>query len=80
MKPVTIIEAERPGIDSAIIWDNDGQLVAFAYEHGRVMQTRPLVSDDPLREVTEAFRLDEIDYRHVGELPVRNRRLAGRWT
>ena len=60
MRCIAVIEAERPGLDSAIIWDRDGQLVAFAYLDGRVTMTRPLEAldlDRALNEAADAFQI-----------------------
>jgi hypothetical protein len=60
MRCVAIIEASRPGLDSVIIWDQDGQLVAFAYEDGRVKMTRPLAAanlDQGIGEVRDNFQI-----------------------
>jgi hypothetical protein len=60
MRCIAVIEAERPGVDSVILWDRDGQLVAFAYEDGRVSMTRPLQAQDlsgALDEIREAFQI-----------------------
>jgi hypothetical protein len=60
MRCIAVIEAERPGLDSAIIWDRDGSLVAFAYLDGHTTMTRPLEAQDvdgALDEVRVAFQI-----------------------
>ena len=60
MRAVAVIEATRPGVDSVIIWERDDQLVAFAYEDGKVKMTRPLAAitlDEGIAEVQANFQL-----------------------
>jgi hypothetical protein len=60
MRVVAIIEAERPGLDSVILWERDGQLVAFAYLDGQVKMTRPTAATDldgAIAEVRENFQI-----------------------
>ena len=60
MRCIAVIEADRPGIDSVLIWEKDGQLVAFAYENGRVTMTRPLEAptlDLAVDEVRHNFQI-----------------------
>jgi hypothetical protein len=61
MRCVAVIEAERPGLDSVILWDNGEQLVAFAYQDGKVSMTRPLEAgniDQAVSEVQAAFQIN----------------------
>jgi hypothetical protein len=60
MRCIAVIEAERPGLDSAIIWERDGTLVAFAYLNGHTTMTRPLNHadlDNAIAEVRDAFQI-----------------------
>ena len=73
MKVIAIIEAERPGLDHVILWnDNDDRLIAYAYEHGHVTKTRPLVEADTTRAVAEtlnAFQINDAQLTRVHERP-----------
>lgn len=60
MRCIAVIEAQRPGLDSVLIWDRDGQLVAFAYQDGRVTMTRPLQAtslEGGITEVQDNFQV-----------------------
>jgi len=62
MHCVAVIEANRPGLDTVIIWDDNGRLIAFAYEEGIVRMTRPLAAmtlDDGVNEVRDNFQIIE---------------------
>lgn len=62
MRCVAVIEATRPGLDSVLLWDRDGQLVAFAYLDGKVTMTRPLNAhtlDAGISEVLESFQINQ---------------------
>lgn len=52
MRCMAVIEAQRPGLDSVLIWDRNGELVAFAYQDGKVTMTRPLTAQDTLENAT----------------------------
>jgi hypothetical protein len=83
MRATAIIEAERPGIDTIIIWGDTDRLIAFGYENGRVTMTRPLTSADPNREALDAFQVASgelttiIDPTSLPTRPVRT--LPARW-
>ena len=86
MKIIAIIEAERPGIDHVILWDDDDRLVAYAYEQGHVMKTRPLSEADTTRAVQEtlaAFQINDAQLTRVHERPAAITRhiaaLPSRW-
>lgn len=60
MRAVAVIEATRPGLDSVIVWEQDGRLIAFGYLDGKVAMTRPLAAntlDDGISEVQENFQI-----------------------
>ena len=62
MKCAAVINAQRPGLDSIIIWARDEQLIAYAYQDGRVMMTRPLAAttiDQAIPEIRHNFQIDE---------------------
>lgn len=63
MKCAAVIEAARPGLDSIIIWArDDGQLVAYAYQDGKVQMTRPLAAgtiDQAIPEVRDNFQINQ---------------------
>lgn len=68
MRCIAVIEAQRPGLDSILIWDRDSQLVAFAYQDGRVMMTRPLAAtsiEDATNETLEAFQVNQAQFSKV---------------
>lgn len=62
MQAAAIIEAQRPGLDTVILWINDSdQLVAFAYENGHVKMTRGIAAPDldgAIREVRDNFQIN----------------------
>ena len=61
MQCVAVIQATRPGIDSIILWAReDGQLIAYAYQNGRVQATRPLNAttiDQAIPEIRDNFQI-----------------------
>ena len=61
MRCVAILNTERPGLDTVIVWqDNTGRLIAFAYLDGQVKMTRPLTAatfDEGVAEVQIGFQL-----------------------
>ena len=68
MRCIAILEADRPGIDSVIIWEQAERLVAFAYEHGRVKMIRPLDTPDldaAIREVCDAFQIADAQLTRI---------------
>lgn len=68
MEAVAVIEAQRPGLDTVIIWNDGHRLVAFAYENGRVKMTRPLdvaTLDDGLLEVRDAFQINDAQLTRI---------------
>jgi hypothetical protein len=69
MRCLAVIEAQRPGLDSVLIWDRDQQLVAFAYQDGKVTMSRPLEHQDTLdnavAEVLEAFQITQAQMTRV---------------
>jgi hypothetical protein len=69
MRCIAIIEAQRPGLDSAIVWERDeGQLVAFAYLEGRVTASRPLDADTlnvAIDEVRHNFQITDAQLTRV---------------
>jgi hypothetical protein len=62
MRCIAVIEAERPGLDSVLIWDRDGEMIAFAYLNGKVTMTRPLQAQDTLdnaiNEAAQSFQIN----------------------
>lgn len=69
MRCVAVIEAQRPGLDSVLIWDRDNQLVAFAYLDGKVTMSRPLANQDTLdnaaAEAVQAFQISQAQLTQV---------------
>jgi hypothetical protein len=62
MRCIAVIEAQRPGLDSVLLWDRDGQLVAYAYLEGKVTMTRPLNAatlETGITEVLESFQINQ---------------------
>ncbi len=63
MQCAAVIQATRPGLDSIIIWArDDGQLIAYAYQDGRVQMTRPLAAttvDQAIPEIRQNFQIDD---------------------
>ena len=61
MRCVAILDTERPGLDTVIVWqDNTGRLIAFAYLNGQVKMTRPLAAatfEEGVAEVQTGFQL-----------------------
>jgi len=60
MRCIAVVEAARPGLDSVIVWEDQGRLVAFAYLDGKVKMTRPLDAltiDDAVNEIRENFQI-----------------------
>ena len=61
MRAIAVIEATRPGLDSVIVWEMDGRLVAFAYLDGKVKMTRVLdvpSLDEGIAEVQRGFQIN----------------------
>lgn len=61
MRAVALIETGNTDIDTVILWNDQGRLVAIAYEAGRTKMTRPLDAvslDDGVAEVRTAFQID----------------------
>jgi len=80
--------ADHPRFDSAIIWDDGERRVAFGYQAGQVITTRPLEAEalnDALRELAAALQVSDAQlgaFVEVGEYPqpARLPRLGGgRW-
>ena len=72
MKVTAIIEAQRPGVDHVILWDDNDRLVAYAYENGHVTKTRPLSSPDittAVRETLDAFQINDVQLTRIHERP-----------
>lgn len=70
MRPIAIIEAERPGLDSVILWDAGERLVGFAYLDGKVTMTRPLEATEIVaaaREACEHFQITESQLTRVAD-------------
>jgi hypothetical protein len=69
MRCIAIIEAQRPGLDSAIVWErDDGQLVAFAYLEGRVSASRSLESltlNAAIDEIRRNFQINDAQLTRV---------------
>ena len=68
MKPVAIIEAERPGLDAVILWDDGRRLIAFAYLDGRVTMTRVIGANDlngAIAEVRENFQIADAQLTRI---------------
>lgn len=68
MRCIAVIEAQRPGLDSILIWDRDSQLVAFAYQDGQITMTRPLNAlnvEDATNETLEAFQVNQAQFSKV---------------
>ena len=62
MRCVTVIEAQLPGLDTVILWDDTTRLIAYAYQDGRVTMTRALNADTlprAIAETQEAFQIDQ---------------------
>lgn len=72
MRCIAIIEAERPGLDSAIIWEDGSRLIAFAYLNGRVQKTLPVEGattlDNAIFEVRQRFQITEGQLTRVHDL------------
>lgn len=70
MRCLTVIEAQRPGLDSVLIWETQDALIAFAYLDGRVMMTRPLQAvtlDQAATEAMNAFQITEARTTRIGD-------------
>lgn len=68
MRCIAVIEAQRPGLDSIIIWDREGTLVAVAYMDGRITMTRPLAAptlDEGVNEVLGAFQVNSGQFTRI---------------
>jgi hypothetical protein len=68
MRCIAVIEAERPGLDSVLIWEREGTLVAFAYQDGHTTMTRPLVGADlnaAVSEIAEAFQINAGELQRI---------------
>jgi len=75
MKPIAIIEAQRPGLDSVILWDDGQQVIAYAYEHGHVTKTRPLTGpslDDAILEVRDNFQINDAQLTKIHQWPTQH--------
>jgi hypothetical protein len=72
MKLIAVIEAQRPGVDHVILWDDSDRLIAYAYEHGHVTKTRPLSTLDvtgAVRETLDAFQINDAQLTRVHDRP-----------
>jgi len=71
MRCVAVIEAQRPGLDSVLIWESGGDLIAFAYLDGRVTMTRPLADtstlDNAINEAVESFQIGSAQLTRVSD-------------
>jgi hypothetical protein len=68
MQPVAIIEAERPGLDAVILWDDGNRLIAFAYLDGRVTMTRVIGAGDlngAIAETRENFQISDAQLTRI---------------
>lgn len=68
MKCVAIVEAQRPGLDSVILWEDNDRLVGFAYLDGKVTMTRPLAANDltqAINEVRTSFQINEAQLTRI---------------
>jgi hypothetical protein len=75
MKALAIVEADKPEVDSVILWDAGNRLVAFAYHNGRVEMSRSLDDvtslDAGIAQALDAFGVDKGQVTKTGELPAR---------
>lgn len=70
MRCVAVIEAQRPGLDSVLIWDQNGQLIAIAYLDGKVTMTRPIVADtldNAINDAVTAFQINQAQLTRVSD-------------
>lgn len=70
MRCVAVIEAQRPGLDSVILWTDDERLVAVAYLEGQVKMTRPLNADSidaGVREALDGFQVVDAQVTTVSQ-------------
>lgn len=68
MRCIAVIEAQRPGLDTVLVWDRDGTLVAVAYLDGKITMTRPLAAgslEDGVNEVLESFQINQGQFTRV---------------
>ena len=68
MRCVAVIEAQRPGLDTVILWDDSTRLLAYAYEGGRVTMTRVLDAstlNNAIRETQEAFQINQAQLTRI---------------
>lgn len=88
MRCIAIIEAERPGLDSVIIWETGDRIIAYAYENGKVTMTRPLDGTNmnaAINEVRERFQINDAQLTRVhnwAETPATKERIVAtprRW-
>lgn len=74
MRCIAVIEAQRPGLDSVIVWAQpDDRLVAFAYQDGKVTMTRPLAAttvDDAVTEIRNNFQITDGQYTRITDWTV----------
>ena len=72
MRCAAVIEAERPGLDHVILWDDGDRLIAYAYEQGQITKTRPLTGADinaAVNETLAAFQINDAQLTRVHDRP-----------
>lgn len=68
MRCIAVIEANRPGLDSVIVWQDQDRLVAYAYQDGKVSMTRPLDAqtiDAAVQEIRDNFQINDGQYTRL---------------
>lgn len=75
MKPIAILQADQPAVDTIILWKDDDRQIAVAYLDGQVKMTRPV---ETVQEALEAFGVPDGQLIDI-DLPQRRVVAGNRW-